>query len=190
MKQLSLSWTTLSLWATNQKEQALSRIAGMETVTTAAMVDGRDIHAEVAKNKLKLIPELSDAAIYENNEVGEKETWVNYFEVQILPHIKLKLVIDVLDPQEGIIVDWKTGKRNSYENNKMQIYIYALAVKKLGIADINRGIFAHIYKNYDYDTIHCIDYSIFKINQEKLDLAENYIETIGNEIYTYLKLDK
>lgn len=72
----------------------------------------------------------------------------------------------------------------------MQIYIYALGVKLLGIADIKKGIFAHVYKNYEYNTIHCTDYSVFLINQEKLDLAQNYVETLGNEIYNFLKLDK
>lgn len=190
MKTLSISWSTLSLWGQGRHEEAIARIAGVGGITTAAMQDGKDIHEEIADKKLKLIPELSDKAIFEDNRDENPDNWINYFKVKVAPHLELKFVVDVLDAQEGIIVDWKTGIRNSYENNKMQIYIYALGVKLLGLADINKGIFAHVYKNYEYNTIHCTDYSVFLINQEKLDLAQNYIETLGNEIYNFLKLDK
>lgn len=190
MKILDTSWTTLSLWAKGNKEEALAKMAGVSDFQTAAMKDGADIHAEIARKKLRLIPDINDSWIYENNEAEDRKNWINYFEVMATPYIKLRFVIDALSIENKTILDWKTGKRKSYEQNKMQIYIYALGVELAGLGEIDKGIFAKVVKDYETEAIYCNDYAVFKINEEKKELARNYIETIGGEIYTFLKLDK
>jgi hypothetical protein len=149
------------------------------------MIEGSRIHDIISKEKLKLIPEISDKAIYEDIR-PEDHSWVNYFKVEIFDWLDLSMVVDVLDAPR--IIDWKASTKRSTEQNKMQIYLYALGTEIATGNKITEGIFATV-KDYD-GAIICDDYSIFKISDKKKELAKNYIETIAGEIFSFLESKK
>lgn len=145
------------------------------------MERGKRLHDVVSRNKLRLIPEISESAVFEHIEPA-KSIWQNYFRVPLNDWLELSLVIDVLDKQNALVVDWKASVKRSTEHSKMQVYLYGLAMSKLPQPiDIKRGIYGTIDEDHNRN-VFCREYSIFKINQEKKDLALNYAETIAGEI--------
>lgn len=181
MKKIRVSWSVLNTWSSGRRDEAIKMMAGIEMPKNPAMIEGSRIHDIISKQKLKLIPEITDKAIFEDI-VPDQKKWVNYFRVEMFPWLDLSMVIDVLDDPR--IIDWKASSKRSTEHNRMQIYIYALGVEKhLGIK-VNEGIFGTV-KDYD-GAIICTDYSAFKITDLKRELAANYVETIGSEIYDFL----
>lgn len=159
-------------------------VRGEKTPTNIYMEEGARIHDIIASKRLKLIPIISDSAIYEDI-VPDKKKWVNYFKVPVFDWLDVSMVVDVLDPKNKLIVDWKTGRGKSTEYNKLQVYIYAYLLGKEGI-DIKYGVMAKVREDLS-GAILCTDYSIYKITPEKLELAENYIESNASEIYSFLQ---
>lgn len=186
-KKLRVSWTILSTWSKGDRDTAVKMIAGLPTPTNEYMERGKRIHNVISENKIKLIDEISDEAIFEDFRPDEK-VWTNYFKVPITEWLDLSLVIDVLDPSNHLIIDWKASSRRSSEHNKMQIYMYALAMHLEG-HDIDYGIFATVDEAKSDGGIFCREYTKFKINDEKLELAHNYIETVGSDIYSFLHMN-
>jgi len=180
-KKLKVSWSILNAWSSGRRDEAIKMLAGIELPKNKFMEEGSRIHDIISSKKLKLIPEISDQAIYEDIR-PEDHSWVNYFRVEIFDWLDLSMVVDVLDSPR--IVDWKASTKRSTEHNKMQIYLYALGTEIATGKKITEGIFATV-KDYD-GAIICDDYSVFKINEAKKELAKNYIETIGSEIYDFL----
>jgi len=187
MKNLKVSWSILNAWSSGRRDEAMKMLAGIETIQTPAMKRGSKLHDYIASRKLKLIPEISDKAIFEDIQ-PEKSIWTNYFRVDLTDWLKLSMVVDVYDPENKLIIDWKSGSRRSTEHNKMQIYLYALGTEIATGTKIERGIYGAI-KEFDGGVI-CNDYSIFKINDEKLELARNYAETIASEIYSFINKEE
>lgn len=181
-KKIKVSWTILNLWATGKRDEAIKVLAGIELPKNEYMIEGSRIHDIISSKKLKLIPEISDQAIYEDIR-PEDHSWVNYFRVEIFPWLDLSMVVDVLDAPR--IIDWKASSKRSTEHNKMQIYLYALGAELKTGKKITEGIFGTV-KDYE-GAIICEDYSIFKINDAKKELAKNYVESIGSEIYSFLQ---
>lgn len=179
---MKLSWTILNLWSSGRRDEAIKVLSGIELPKNEAMENGSRLHDIVANKKLRLIPEITDKAIFENFKPEEKK-WVGYYKVKLFDWLDLSMVIDVLDGHR--IIDWKASTLRSTEHNKMQIYLYALGVEKATGKKITEGIFGTI-KEWGGAVI-CDDYSVFKINDKKKELALNYAETIGSEIYSFLQ---
>lgn len=186
MKKLKVSWTILSTWGRGKRDEAIKMLAGIRMKPTPPMERGKKIHKIISEHKLNLLPEeLSDEAIFEDIRPDD-HSWVNYFRVPINDWLDLSLVIDVLDLKNKLIVDWKASRRRSTEQNKLQIYLYALAMAREG-HDIDYGIFATVDQAKSDGGVFCREYSKFKISEDKLLLAENYAETYGSEIYSFLQ---
>lgn len=171
----------LSQWSSGNVDGAMKIYAGVGIPENEAMKFGKEIHDIIASKELKLIPEISKDAIFENTRAEDRRKWVNYFRVRVNEWLEMSMVIDVLD--RGLIVDWKTGARRSTAQNKMQIYIYAFLLSLINVR-IDQAILAKV--DTSGDSIYCTDYSIYKINDEKRAQALNYIETNAGEIYTSL----
>lgn len=186
MKKLKVSWTILSAWSKGgtHKDEALAMIAGVQQPPNQYMIRGKRIHNIISRQRLKLIPEISDSAIFEDIN-PQKKQWINYFKVEVNEWLDLSLVIDVLDTENKTIVDWKTGRTRSYEQNKLQIYVYAYAMELLKIP-INRGILARVDERKNDKSLYCPDYTIFHINAEKREVGEEYIISNASEIYSEL----
>jgi hypothetical protein len=179
-----VSWTILSTWASGRQDEAIKILAGLEMPTTPAMERGSRLHKVVSEGRLPLLPQIGKNAIYEDIRPDEGK-WQNYFRVPVTNWLDLSLVIDVLDAENKLVVDWKASTKRSTEHNKMQIYLYALAMSKLPTPiKIEKGIFGTI-NEFD-NAVVCTDYSMFKINDEKIELALNYCVTIAGEIKDYL----
>lgn len=175
----------LSAWSKGNRDDVLKMLMGESIETNIYMEEGKRIHEIVSENKLPLIPLVKKTAIFEDIN-PEKGLWKNYFKCPVNEWCDLSMVADVYDPVEKIVIDWKTGSRSSTEHNKLQVYLYAYGLSKLPVPiNIEWGIIAHIVESPD-KTIFCTDYTVYKMNQEKLDIAENYIETVGGEIYNMI----
>jgi len=187
MNKIKLSWTKLSEWSRNapdSKEKVLKMFIGEEIESNIYMEEGKRIHEIISTNKLPLIPLIKETAEFEDIQ-PDKGLWKNYFKCPVNEWCDLSMVADVLDRKEGIVIDWKTGSKSSMEQNKLQVYMYAYGLGKLGI-DIKHGVMAHVVEGQD-KTIYCSDYTVYKITPDKIALAENYIETVGGEIYQFLQ---
>ena len=79
-----------------------------------------------------------------------------------------------------IVVDWKTGTKHSWEHDTKQIWFYAWMLKQKGI-DIKEGYIVKLNEKLELEGITRI-----LITPEKLIAIENWIETIGSEIFDQL----
>lgn len=180
MNKIKVSWTILSTWQKGEHEKAIKMMSGEDAIATWQMEEGKRIHKIISDNKLKLLPFMKPTGVFEEID-PENDKWVNYFRVNVNEWLDMSMIADFLDPVEHLLIDWKTGVRSSTEQNKLQLYIYAYLLSLKGI-EINNAIFGKVIEGGD-KTIFCNDYTAFKITQEKLDLALNYIETVAGEIY-------
>jgi hypothetical protein len=147
--------------------------------------EGRRIHEKIAENKLRLLPFIKDTAIFEG-KYGEKNMQ-NYFRVPVFEWLDMSMVADVLDPVEKLLIDWKTGMRKSTEHNQLQLYVYAYLLTRLPEpVEIEKAIIGKVRETKE-GAIICDDFSLYKINEEKLALAENYIESNASEIFNFLQ---
>lgn len=183
MNKLTLSWTKLNTWARRDYETFDKLMLGERLPETFPMKYGKDVHERIAKEKALLIPVLSRFTRFEDTTSRHKHDWKNRFEVTIDDWIQINGVVDAYDPNHLVMVDWKTGNYKSTEHSKMQIYVYAYCYDLLDIP-VNYGIIGKV--NEVDGEIVCEDYSVYKITEEKLDLAHNYIVTCASEIADYL----
>lgn len=192
MKKIKVSWSILSQWSSGNKDAAIKMLMGEEIEATLAMEEGKRIHEIISSKRLMLLPFLSEEAVFEKIN-PEKKDWINYFRVPVNEWLDLSLVIDVLDMKSGLgglVVDWKTGRKKSQEHNKMQVYMYAYALSKLPKPlKVDHGVIAKVFED-ESGAIIVQDWSPYKITPEKLELAENYIESNASEIYESLGFDK
>lgn len=149
--------------------------------------EGKRIHDLIAQKKLKLLPMIKDTAIFEDYDKGIN-AWTGKTgnPVQVNEWLEMSMIADVLDPKEKLLIDWKSGSRKSTEHNKLQLYVYAYLLSILPEPiEITTGIMAKVEESTE-GVITCTDFSLYKINQEKLEYAENYIESNASEIYNNL----
>lgn len=183
MNSLKVSWSILSKWSSGNRDEAIKMIMGEETLQTWNMAEGSRIHKIISDNRLKLLPFLSDSAIYEDVD-RENDKWVNYFRVRVFDWLEMSMIADVIDVENGLLIDWKTGNKKSTEHNKLQLYCYAYLLSILpSPIEIKEAVIASVYQTPE-ETIHVRDFSLYKITDEKLEYAENYIESNASEIYS------
>lgn len=181
MKKLKLSWSILSAWSSGRRDDAITMLMGDSIEGNVLMKEGKRIHEIIANKKLKLLPFIKDTAVFE----GDRENRINYFKVDVFDWLEMSMVADVLDPIEGLLIDWKTGNRKSTQHNKLQLYVYAYLLSKLPEPiEIKKAVIAKVGEIDDAILVE--DFSLYKINKEKLELAENYIESNACEIYDFL----
>lgn len=189
MEKIKLSWSIISSWSAGRKDDAIKMLMGADIEQTLYMAEGKRIHELISDKKLRLLPFIKDTSIYEGNGDNRSER-LNYFRVPVFEWLDMSMIIDVLDPIEKFIIDWKTGTRKSTQHNKMQLYVYSYLLTKLEEPiNIEKAIMAKVSES-DSGVITCDDFSIYKINESKLELAENYIETNASEIYNFLEESK
>lgn len=189
MEKIKLSWSIISSWSAGRKDDAIKMLMGMGIEETVFMSEGKRIHEAISSKKLRILPFIKDTSIYEGNGDNRSER-VNYFRVPVFEWLDMSMIIDVLDPEEKFIIDWKSGNRKSTQHNKMQLYVYAYLLTKLPEPIyIEKAIMAKVSES-DSGVITCDDFCIYKINEEKLMIAENYIESNASEIYNFIQESK
>jgi hypothetical protein len=186
MDKIKLSWSILSSWSAGRQDDAIKMFMGGSIEETVYMTEGKRVHELIAKKKLKLLPFIKDTAIFEDI-VPDKHQWINYFRVPVFDWLDMSMVADVLDPVEGLLIDWKTGSRKSNQYNKMQLYIYAYLLSKLEEPIIiKQAVLAKVGEDPS-GAIICENFSMYKIDENKLMVAENYIETNASEMFLHIK---
>lgn len=186
----SLSWTKISSWSAGRTDEAIKMIMDSSgSDENIYMREGKRIHSKIAEGKFRLLPFMKDTGRFElpNGEnPEEKRKDPNYFRVEVFDWLDMSMLVDYLDPVEGLIIDWKSGSRKSTEHNKMQLYVYAYLLSRLPEPIIiNRGVIAKVWESPE-GVVSCSDFSLYKINEEKLEIAENYIESNASEIYNMI----
>ena len=183
-KKLKVSWTILSAWSAKRYDDVLDYIQGKGIEDNVYLRRGRDIHDTIASGKLKLLPFIKNTAIFEDIRPKEK-VWTNFYRVEVFPWLDVSMVADVIDPVEGLVIDWKTAEESSTRQNKLQVYLYAYLLALEGI-EIKHGVIATVGDD-EQGLIRLKDFCMYKIDKEKLDIAENYIESNASEIYNFLE---
>ena len=187
MEKIKLSWSILNAWSKNDRDMAIKMLSHQGT-TNMYMEDGRRIHEIISSKKLVLLPPR-----FQNPKTGQWEdpskginTWTETHTkpIEIFEWLEMSMIVDYLDPVNGILVDWKSGSAKSTEHSKMQLYVYAYILKQIGI-DIKVGVIAKVEETTE-SAITCTDYSVYKINEEKLEVGRDYIEGNASEIMDFL----
>lgn len=186
MEKIKLSWSIISSWSSGRKDDAIKMYMGAGIEENEYMIEGKRLHKIISEKRLKLLPFIKDTAIFENIE-PEKHLWVNYFRVPVFEWLDMSMIADVIDPVEGLLIDWKSGTRNSAQYNKLQLYVYAYLLSKLpNPIAIKDAIIAKVGE-LDNGVVICEDFCLYKIDNNKLEVAENYIESNASEIYNFLQ---
>ena len=190
---LRASWSVFERWASGDHDDALRMSMGlpmrmMNENIRLAIEFGKETHELIASKKLDPLGFIPKNAIYEKVE-PDKKKYINYYKVELSEWLIFSMIADVLYQLPNgtwAVVDWKTGRLNSTEQKKMQVYIYAYILSQLPEPiTVSLGIIAKIEKD-GQGLIYCPDYSMYKINEDKLMLAENYIDTVATEMYQEL----
>ncbi len=183
MQSLKLSWSIISAWSAGRQDDAIQMLMGTSQRTNEYMREGTRIHNEIAKQKLKLLPFMQDTGVFEG--IREEGDMTNYFRVQFSEWLDMSMVIDYLDVENGLIIDWKSGTRNSTQHNKMQLYVYAMLLAIEGI-HINKAVIAKVYED-EGGEIFASDFSMYAIDENKMMLAANYVESNASEIFNFIQ---
>ena len=186
MEKIKLSWSIISSWSAGRRDDAIKMFMGGNIEDNEYLQEGRRLHKLISDKKLRLLPIIKDTAIFEDIN-PEEHKWVNYFRVPVFDWLEMSMVADVLDPVEGLLIDWKTGSRKSTQHNKLQLYIYAYLLTKLEQPIyIKSAILAKVSEDVSGAVI-CDDFSLFSIDDNKLEIAENYIESNASEIFNFIQ---
>lgn len=179
MDKIKLSWSILNAWTRGDKDAAIGMIYGKKIPETPAMANGSRVHELISTQRLRLLPCIDDTYVFEDIE-PDAHRWVNYFKINIYPWLDLSMRIDVLSRERGVVIDWKTGKHSSADADPMQIYLYAIALEKIGVP-INTGIMAKVN-----DDVTLSDYTVIKIGPHARKQGYEFIDTYAAEIFAEL----
>lgn len=144
MKKLKFNWTILHSWAKGQQQEAIEMLMGQGIPETEAMVEGKEIHKEIATKGYPMLrrkdgtPLFSDRFIDEDMD-PENGKFRNYFSVKVMDipvehrsadydarkdGVYLGGVIDRVDFETASLADWKSGTSHISSHSDMQLWIY------------------------------------------------------------------
>ena len=152
------------------KDSVLQRIWGNDTPTNEAMEEGTRCHEIVSSKKIKLLPIMDDAWIWESDTEG-------FYTWNVYDWLTIRAKIDCWNGKD-IVIDWKTGHRKSILQDTKQIWFYAWILKSKGY-DIKKGYIVKLDKDLKVEGI-----TEVTITEEKLIAIANWAETIASEIFT------
>ena len=172
MKKLRLSYTLLTLWEQNNINEAIAYYQHKSTLFTEAIQDGR-IYDQVWQEEIDTKKQVTIGRTiikFKNPQTQLK------IEVPYLDRFMLVGVPDTIDGDK--IFEYKTGTTSSLEysdGHQLKMYFFLCGLKGI---DIKTAIVAR-YNQYKDEA----DITIFHNTEtQRLD-AENYIQTLGSEIY-------
>lgn len=186
MEKKTYSWSILNAWSKGNFDMVTKMLMRIQD-TDMYMEDGIRIHEIIAKKKLILLPprfQDKETGQWEDKEKGIN-TWTttNTKPIEVFDWLNMSMIVDYLDPVKGVLIDWKSGSRKSSEHSKMQLYVYAYLLSLIGIK-IKVGIIAKV-EELPEGAIICTDYSVYKINEEKLEVGRDYIEGNASELASF-----
>lgn len=177
IRKLRLSHTLLNLWIRGETDKAIDYYFKLNKFEpTPKMIEGlaidKAIQEEIIKNKR--LPDFLG---------GEKL-------VDPRPQLKLEIehskyfdfvgVIDCYDNGTGTIYEFKTGVLNSFNYlNQAQTKLYAYLCQKSNLLAKEIVIIRYSQKENNYD------WSNSFVNEETINEAKNFIDSIAPEIYLF-----
>lgn len=177
MEKLKVSWTILDLWNQKRFDDAINVMRKIENEPTVFMLEGSNMHQEIATNKLHIFP-FMDNGVFEDKPNG-----VNYFkDIELNEWLKISMVIDYIEGD--FIVDWKSG-----EGKKMQLYLYAFLYQFVTGKPIESMYFGYVYRN-EKGNIVGSGYDWFKNSKEKMEEVNEFLYGTASEIYVDSKVQE
>lgn len=174
MKKLRLSYSLLEAWKRGETDQAISTYFRVSGEPTPQMIEGKEIHEQIAEhiNKFNTLP---DFLIEQELKIPstEMEVTVPYNEL-----FDLKAVYDCYD--SPTLYEWKTGVQPSITWTRTHQLPFYFLVGELGKLKIDRAILVR-YNQYDKSR----DFAIVHNSKTLRDKARNYIDSYGPEIYEF-----
>ena len=171
---LRLSYSLLSQWASGNIDEAVALYLHKPMPSSQAMDDGKKYH------------EAWEASIKETKQVTIGKTQIKFADPRSeLPVIvsyndrwDIKAVFDCLD--EPILYEFKTGKTDimTYARS-YQLPLYFLVAQLAGIEIVQARLIRHNQHNGETELM------VIWNDEQMVEKARNYIDTLGPEIYDY-----
>lgn len=171
---LRASYSVLDSWSKGRYEECTMFYFKLRSFTSIQMADGKDYHELWRKHvlKTKTLPHEFGSRPLVDPKVELK------LEVSLGDWIDLVGVIDLYD--DGIIADYKTGKKNSSEYvETMQLPVYGL-LAKLSDMKVNVGKIFH-YDQYEKRS----DQSMLWLTKKTSKEALEWVKTNGAQMHEY-----
>ncbi len=169
------SYSILSMWASGRWEDAITAYFKLDSFTTRAMQDGKDMHAawEAEIQIEKRLPAVFGSVPLINPQTEMKKV------VSLAPWLDLVFVIDCYD--EGDIHEVKSGVQSSqtYATSK-QGGIYAVGALLSGMKA--KRILIHHHNQYNKES----DTSVVWVTEALVRETVEWIETLSAEMHSYL----
>lgn len=168
----------MSLWERGMVDDAVSAYFHMDKTTTKQMEDGKKLHELIATHiqAYNSFPDFFFKYPLKIPEV-EKEVVVSYNEL-----FDLKAFFDCYDGTQELLFEYKTGVQDSLTwARTYQIPLYFLIAELAGIKVSSAFLVRH--NQYKKET----DFVIVHNTPDKVEMARNYVDSIGPEIYAYFK---
>ena len=174
MKKMRISYSLINAWERGDPDRAVKTYFHLDTQPTRQMVEGREVHEEIANyiDENGEFPKWFFNYPLKNPET-EKAVVVNYNEV-----FDLKCIIDLLD--SPLMFEYKTGVTDSLGWTRTdQLPFYFLVCE---LADIKvDSAFLIRYNQYIKKT----DFAVVHNHKGLRDHAREIIDSVGPEIYQF-----
>lgn len=178
MNKFRASYSILEQWSQGKWDRATKMYFKLMDFTNKYIEAGRKFHKDWEQeiNKTECYPEVFGGKEIE----GEFETELK-IEKDLSEWLELVGVIDLWLPDEGVIIDWKSGSTPSTQYaNGFQTKVYQILKPEAKRAEI------HHFNQYNHKT----DMSIVHLTDKTLDDGINWVLTWASEMFSYLEENK
>lgn len=177
-QRIKVSYSILNAWAQGKHEDAIRYFFKLETVTSPAMLAGRDWHKkwEDEIGRTKKLPELFGGKPLVNPSPEQ------YIRVDVNEWLTLSGKIDCYD--KPTIYEFKTGRQTSEDIvRSKQVGVYGV------LATLNKQYVerAEIYCYNQHLQTDALSMSIVHITDKVLQDSLNWVETLASEMKEYIE---
>lgn len=162
---MRISWSILNAWERGDKDSVENMVLRLPTVRSEAMQKGIDVHEYIATNKIQVMDFFSDTTQFE----GEGK---NKFEAKFGEDV-LVGIIDIYDPVQSFLCDFKVSKRSAGSQNESQLLLYNLLLGLAGEKMVDTGYMIQIDPNREISDVQVLSYAKHYI-ADKDDLDDIY----------------
>lgn len=174
MNKFRASFSVLEQWSQGHYDRATTMYFKLVDFTNEYIEAGRNFHEDWEKevSKTKAYPKVFGGKKIE----GEFKTEYK-IERQLDDWLELVGVIDLWQPKEKLIIDWKSGTVPSTQYSRgFQTKVYQVLLPEAKRAEI------HHFNQYNHKT----DMSIIHLTDKTLTEGLDWVLTFSSEMYAYL----
>lgn len=175
MSKLRLSWSLINAWKNQRYDDAVRMYLHLPSETTPQMEEGIKWHKRWEKGSQKGKLEIGEVRLNYLSPEPEKEITVNFDEF-----FDLKCRLDCLDRDQRLFDEYKTGVLSSKEYARGGQPDFYYLITKIAKIPIDKCRLTH-FNQYEKRA----DMTVIWFDEESIENAINYIETIGSDIREY-----